>query len=160
MQDLSLWLASSLVVALGLSCPAASTILVPWPGIKPVSPTLQGRFLTPGPPEKSQRKLFCQEMEAVRYESQWPRGHRSWVSPDRLGSFPGGMEGLPEEGANLTKGRTTSWSPEASQKLLGRWKPGSVVSLLHTECQQWDSKVNIDFQLFSVILEFLEASVT
>lgn len=55
------------------------------------------------------------------------------MSPDRLGSFPGGMEGLPEEGVNLTKGRTVSYSPEASQNLSGRRKPGSVIlPLLHT----------------------------
>ena len=31
----------------------AHGILVPWPGIEPVSPALQGRFLTTGPPGKS-----------------------------------------------------------------------------------------------------------
>ena len=36
-----------------LSCPVACGILVPWPGIKPVSPALEGRFLTTGPPGKS-----------------------------------------------------------------------------------------------------------
>ena len=35
------------------SCPAACGILVPWPGIKPSSPALEGRFLTTGPPWKS-----------------------------------------------------------------------------------------------------------
>ena len=36
-----------------LSCPVACGILVPWPGIKPVSPALEGRFLTTGPRGKS-----------------------------------------------------------------------------------------------------------
>ena len=36
-----------------LSCPKACGILVPWPGIKPMSPTLEGRFLTMGPLGKS-----------------------------------------------------------------------------------------------------------
>ena len=36
-----------------LSCSEACGILVPWPGIKPASPALQGRFLTTGPPGKS-----------------------------------------------------------------------------------------------------------
>ena len=36
-----------------LSCPLACRILVPRPRIKPMSPALAGRFLTPGPPGKS-----------------------------------------------------------------------------------------------------------
>ena len=40
----------SLVVEGRLSCPAACRILVPWPGIQPASPTLQGGFLTTTPP--------------------------------------------------------------------------------------------------------------
>ena len=38
------------VVAHGLSCPSAGEILVPRPGIKPMSPALVGRFLNIGPP--------------------------------------------------------------------------------------------------------------
>ena len=37
----------------GLSCPEASGILVPRPGIKPESPALEGGFLTTEPPGKS-----------------------------------------------------------------------------------------------------------
>ena len=44
---------SSLVVALGLSCPTTCEILVPWPGIEPASPVLQGGILTTGLPGKS-----------------------------------------------------------------------------------------------------------
>ena len=47
--------AVSVVAARGLSCPAACGILVPWPGIEPVSPVMEGRFLTTGPPRKSQK---------------------------------------------------------------------------------------------------------
>ena len=36
-----------------LSCFKACGILVPQPGIEPVSPALPGRFLTTGPPGKS-----------------------------------------------------------------------------------------------------------
>ena len=36
-----------------LSCPEACEILVPQPGIEPLSPALEGRFLTTGPPGKS-----------------------------------------------------------------------------------------------------------
>ena len=46
---------ASLVVACGL---AACRILVPQPGIKLASLTLEGRFLTPGPPGKSPTKTF------------------------------------------------------------------------------------------------------
>ena len=37
----------------GRSCSMACDILVPWPGIEPMSPALQGRFSTIGPPGKS-----------------------------------------------------------------------------------------------------------
>ena len=37
----------------GLSCPVACGILVPRPGIEPLSPSLEGGFLTSGPPGKS-----------------------------------------------------------------------------------------------------------
>ena len=40
-------------VAYRLSFPMACGILAPLPGIKPVSPVLEGRFLTTGPPGKS-----------------------------------------------------------------------------------------------------------
>ena len=43
----------SLVVEGRLSCPAACGILVPWPGIQPASPALQGGFLTTTPPGSS-----------------------------------------------------------------------------------------------------------
>ena len=43
----------SVVVACRLSCPMACGILVPQPGIEPVSPALVGGFLTTGPPGKS-----------------------------------------------------------------------------------------------------------
>ena len=44
-----------MVVAHGFSCPEACGILVPRPGIKPMSPALAGGFLTTGPPGKSAR---------------------------------------------------------------------------------------------------------
>ena len=47
-----LWVMDSLVVACRLSCSKACGILVPQPGIKLVSTTLQGRFSTTGPPGK------------------------------------------------------------------------------------------------------------
>ena len=48
----------SVVVARGLGCPMACGMLVPQPGIKPMSPALESRFLTTGPPGKSPGMLF------------------------------------------------------------------------------------------------------
>ena len=50
----------SLVLAQGLSCLAVCGILVPWPGMEPTSPVLEGRFLTNGPPGKSWAKYISQ----------------------------------------------------------------------------------------------------
>ena len=54
-----IWLCWFLVVARmifmahRLSCPAECGILVPQPGIEPMSPAVQGTYLTAGPPGKS-----------------------------------------------------------------------------------------------------------
>ena len=48
----------SVVVARGLSCPAACKFLVPLPGIEPASPALEDGFLTTGPPGKSPFNSF------------------------------------------------------------------------------------------------------
>ena len=53
------WCAGSGAVVCGLSCCKASGILVPQPGIKHVSPGLQGGFLTTGPPGKSLRNTLA-----------------------------------------------------------------------------------------------------
>ena len=44
---------SSVVVVHGLSCPTACGILIPCPGIEPLSPALEGGFFTTGLPGKS-----------------------------------------------------------------------------------------------------------
>ena len=54
MWDLLWQCTDSLVVAFRLSCSETHGILVPSPEIKPVSPALQGEFLTNGLPGKSQ----------------------------------------------------------------------------------------------------------
>ena len=54
----SLQCIESLVMAHELGCFAAFRILVPWPGIKPVSSALQSEFQTTGPPGKSQSLVF------------------------------------------------------------------------------------------------------
>ena len=48
--------AGSVGAARRLSYPAACGIVVPPPGIEPMSPALEGRFLTTGPPGKSPRR--------------------------------------------------------------------------------------------------------
>ena len=59
MRDLSLRCMDSLVVACRPSCFVTCGILVPWPVIKRLSPVLQGRFLTTGPPGKSPDNVYC-----------------------------------------------------------------------------------------------------
>ena len=57
---INLWAISSLsfhlftvgCVGSGLTCSVARGIFVPWPGIKPVPPALEGLFFTTGPPGK------------------------------------------------------------------------------------------------------------
>ena len=49
---------ASVVMVHGLSCSKARGISGPQPGIKPMSPALQGRFLTTGPPGKSCHSSF------------------------------------------------------------------------------------------------------
>ena len=50
LRDLALWHPDFLAVVRGLRCSVARGILVPPPGMESVSPALQGRFLTIGPP--------------------------------------------------------------------------------------------------------------
>ena len=59
MRDLQLWhVCFSLVVVCELSCPVACGILVPRPGIEPVSPALEGRLPATGPPGKSRHSIL------------------------------------------------------------------------------------------------------
>ena len=71
-QDLSLQGAGSAAVAHGLSCPMACGILVPQPGIEPAPPTLEGRFLTTGPPGKSLIVSLAMPFFPVSAQSCWP----------------------------------------------------------------------------------------
>ena len=50
--------ADSVVAPCGLSCPAGCGILVPTPGIKPMTPALEGGFLITGPPGKSLAQFY------------------------------------------------------------------------------------------------------
>ena len=56
-MDSSCGARASVLKVLGLSCSLACGILVSWPGIKPASPTLEGRFFTTGPPGKSPKVI-------------------------------------------------------------------------------------------------------
>ena len=58
LQPLELRCIGSIAAAYALSCPALCGILVPWAGIVPISPALEGKFLTSGPPRKSQYFIF------------------------------------------------------------------------------------------------------
>ena len=69
-QALSLSCVSSVVVAHGLSCPAACGVLVPWPGIEPASPALEGGFFTTGPPGKSHPFCFKGFIPQIRKSRQ------------------------------------------------------------------------------------------
>ena len=48
----------SVLVVYGLSCPVACGILVPQPGVKPVSPTLAGGFFATGLPREIPLIIF------------------------------------------------------------------------------------------------------
>ena len=70
------WHADSGGAAPRLSCSAAWGILVPWPGIKPVCPVLQGGFLTIGPPGKSWQDhcfngMYIQAEEIDKSTERW-----------------------------------------------------------------------------------------
>ena len=68
MWHLSLW-HTTIVGMHGFSCPLGCGILVPWPGIKPSSPALQGGFLTTGLPGKSLFFYFIWTLFPVAYRN-------------------------------------------------------------------------------------------
>ena len=57
-QQSLFWLRWAFPVLRGLSCPEPQGILIPWPGIEPISPALEVKFLTTGPPGKSLKQIF------------------------------------------------------------------------------------------------------
>ena len=68
---LFLWREGSLAVVCRLSCPLAHGLLVSQPWIKPASPALEGRFLTTGPPGRSQIPRLGR---LAGQQSHWTRG--------------------------------------------------------------------------------------
>ena len=65
------WVSS--VAAHGLSCLVACGFSVAWPGIKPMSPALEGRFLTTGPPGKSSWLLIliAKDINSILVTNEW-----------------------------------------------------------------------------------------
>ena len=56
-------------------------ILVPWPGIEPAPPALEGEILTTGPPRKSQQKFLSQvlfQFLCLTLEGFWKVLQRLW----------------------------------------------------------------------------------
>ena len=65
------WMWTSVVLALKLNHLVACRILVPWPGIKPASPALQGRYLPTGPSGKPPSGVFFAEIEKLILRFVW-----------------------------------------------------------------------------------------
>ena len=87
--------AASVVIALKLSCSVACGILVPLPGIEPMFPALEGRFLTPGPPGKPPG--MCYYFLKVCHLTQYPQ------NPDRCEHAVDVGEYLMRKGMNLPR---------------------------------------------------------
>ena len=52
--------------------PKACGILIPWPGIEPTTPALEGEFSTTGPPGKSLYSPFEPQLFHLAYHPQAP----------------------------------------------------------------------------------------
>ena len=78
-----LWFEGSVVAAWRLSWSVACGILVPWPGIKPESPALPGRFLTTVPTREVPRGKFLDEECVAQEVRGWLRCPVCWWSSDR-----------------------------------------------------------------------------
>ena len=100
---------------LWLSCPAACGILVLWPGIKPMSPPLAGRFLNTGPPEKLPlvaaftSQLLKEALIGSILATHWRIPTVTWASPvEQLVKNPpanaGDMGSIPGSGRSLGAG--------------------------------------------------------
>ena len=75
---------ASLLVAHRLSCPAAHGLLIPQPGIEPMCPALEDRFLTAGPPGKSPAKNFEEENCFSCCSSRSPKDQNKYVVIPRV----------------------------------------------------------------------------
>ena len=72
----SLWIFTG---ACGFSCPKVCGILVPWLGIKPECPALEGRFSTTGPLGKSWSLLILKERVFFFFFFFFPKKTTYWL---------------------------------------------------------------------------------
>ena len=116
------WLVGSLIVACGLSCPAARGVSVLWPGIKPEFPALEGGFLTAGSAGKSRDLGILIGIRAVRNRKQ------KWLqSGQKVGKTRGSSSDHTGQGAA---------SPVSS--LFPLWMPLKVTTwFLAMELSYW-----------------------
>jgi len=113
---------TSLVVAWGFSCPKVCGILVPWPGIEPVSLALEGRFLTTGPPGKSPSEFILMGSVWLRHWEQTEAGQsRGQQASQEAVQWPGWGRTVTLEWHTCT----IPISLLTEQRLPGVWEAGS-----------------------------------
>ena len=104
-----MWYLGSLVVAHGLSCPVTCRILVPRPGIGPMSLALEGRFSTTDPRGESPSILLS--ISSSTHLSIQPSFHpfhpfthskTGWVPTARLAHYWGSVVSASPTGKDLT----------------------------------------------------------
>ena len=107
------------VVAHWLTCPMACGVLVPRPRIEPASPALDGRFLTTGPPGKSQVTSwgYCQARPGVTCSGAGESGDVSppsglaWQPGDLLCSYNLGADSCVVLGGGCLSSRWSEAGP-------------------------------------------------
>ena len=87
------------VVVLGLRCPAACGILVPWPGMELTPLALEGGFLTTGSPGNPPWSTFLLHMNGKRAEGGKNTGTKplygiTWRKPTKGGRGSPGLHSL------------------------------------------------------------------
>ena len=70
-----LWLVSPGAVTLRPRCPVPCGVLIPWPGIEPTFPALQGGCLTTGPPRRSPFSSFSFFLNFLTFFLVLPHKH-------------------------------------------------------------------------------------
>ena len=82
----------SVVVSCRPSCPTVYGILVPRPGVEPVSPALEAGFLVTGPPGNFQGPIVCCK-GGGGHPGMWYCNHSRFFHPSSLGGCAGGRRG-------------------------------------------------------------------
>ena len=115
-QILWLWHACSVVGAQGPSCFEACGILVPWPGIEPTSPALQGGFLITRPPGMS-LTFFLLPFNFILEYSAW---RIPWTEePGELQSI--GSQRVRQDWGNIACTHTVDWRCCDTFKCVAKW---------------------------------------